>query len=107
MVSGGGGSIIVLIEKTVNGVWWVDIVLIWSDREQDKGDILCPGAPLGPPPMIMTVRREEGGGGIAGEDQSAGVLDSNGRTLVVTRHQVFCCKIRCCYVTVDFATAAS
>jgi hypothetical protein len=55
----------VLIEKTVNGVWWVDIVLIWSDREQDKGDILCPGAPLGPSPptpaLIMTVRRERGG----------------------------------------------
>jgi hypothetical protein len=31
----------------------------------------------------------------------------DGRTLAVTVHQVFCCKIRCCYITVDFATAAS
>jgi hypothetical protein len=65
----------VLIEKTVNGVWWVDIVLIWSDREQDKGDILCPGAPLGPPPSPPDYDGQEGGGGgIAGEDQSAGVF---------------------------------
>jgi hypothetical protein len=37
-----------------------------------------PWDPPPPPPLIMTVRRE-GGGGIAGEDQSSGVLDSEGK----------------------------
>jgi hypothetical protein len=60
------------------------IVLIWSDREQDKGDILCPGAPMGPypppPPAPPDYDGQEGGGRgegrTAGEDQSSGVLDA-------------------------------
>ena len=100
MIMVSGGSIIVLIEKTVNGVWWVDILCLFGLTESRIKVTYCALAPpwdLPPPPLIMTVRRGGGGGGgIAGEDQSAGVFDGEGpdrREIITVRGQSYVSRL--------------